>query len=128
MPDPRVTRLSVGRLCNLGNYEHIRYEVTVDIPEGADVKKTLVHIEWALNTLAKRCPVEGWRLVAAKNALVRPEEDLTDTDREHMDDHKKIMGRYNEWAQEQDRARAMLNDFGLSSEYTDHKETWDVDE
>jgi hypothetical protein len=32
---PRVVRVGIGRLYNLGNYEHIRYDLTIEIPEGS---------------------------------------------------------------------------------------------
>lgn len=124
---PRVTRLSIGRLCNLGNYEHIRYEVTVDIPEGADVAKTLVHIETALNTMAVR-PPDGWQLSSAKHALAKPVEALAPHERDQLDTYKAIVRRSEEWAAKQAYARNMLADFGLSSEFTDHKDKWETDQ
>ena len=33
-PQSRVSKITVGRLHNLGNYEHVRYEVTVELPPG----------------------------------------------------------------------------------------------
>lgn len=30
----KVSKITVGRLYNLGNYEHVRYELTVEVPEG----------------------------------------------------------------------------------------------
>ena len=30
----KITKITVGRLHNLGNYEHVRYELTVEVPEG----------------------------------------------------------------------------------------------
>lgn len=41
----RVSRIAVGRVYNLGNYEHIRYELTVDVPENASASEAIVGVE-----------------------------------------------------------------------------------
>lgn len=127
MNQPRVSRLCIGRLCNLGNYEHIRYEVTVDIPEGGDVTKTLTTIETALNTLAVR-PPDGWTLAHAKAMLAKPIEALAPHETEQLDNYRATVKRMDDWQAKQDYARALLGDFSLSSQYTDHKEKWDDDQ
>lgn len=45
MSTSRVSRISVGRVYNLGNYEHVRYEITVDIPEGESAARAIVGVE-----------------------------------------------------------------------------------
>lgn len=42
---PRISRISVGRVYNLGNYEHVRFELTAEIPEGASASKAIVGLE-----------------------------------------------------------------------------------
>lgn len=124
---PRVSRLSVGRLCNLGNYEHIRYEVTVDIPEGVDVAKTLTTIETALNTLAVR-PPDGWTYRHAVEVLAKAPGELTSLETEQLGNHREMVKRMDVWKAKQEYARALLGDFSLSSEYTDHKMDWQDDQ
>lgn len=124
---PRVTSLSVGRLCNLGNYEHIRYEVTVEIPEGGDVTKTLTAIETALNTLAVR-PPDGWSYRHAAEALAKPRGEWTPTDIQNESAHREMVRRMEEWRAKQEYARAVLGDFSLSSQFTDHKQSWEDDD
>jgi hypothetical protein len=123
---PRVSRLSVGRLCNLGNYEHIRYEVTVEIPEGVDVTATLKTLETALNTLAVR-PPSSWEYQHAKDMLAKPEEALAPHERANLEGYKRTVERMDNWQRKQEYARALLGDFSLSSEFTDHKQGWDDD-
>lgn len=130
MNQPRVSRLSVGRLCNLGNYEHIRYEVTVDIPEGVDVTKTLMTVEKALNTLAQPAPGRnGYPTVAyAKAQLAKPISELQPAhEQENLGAYRRLVEAYEAWTKRQDYARAVLGDFSLSSEFTDHKQYWDED-
>lgn len=126
MTIPRVSRISIGRLCNLGNYEHIRYEVTVEIPEGADVTKTLITIETALNTLAVR-PPDGWAYRHAVETLAKPRGEWTSIDLQNEASHRVNVKRMEDWKAKQEYARALLGDFSLSSEFTDHKEKWEED-
>ncbi len=39
-----ITRISVGRVFNLGNYEHVRYEITADVVPG-NAGMTIVALE-----------------------------------------------------------------------------------
>jgi hypothetical protein len=41
----RIARITVGRLYNLGNYEHVRYELTVEVPEGASAASAIRGVE-----------------------------------------------------------------------------------
>jgi hypothetical protein len=29
-----ITKITIGRLYNLGSYEHVRYELTAEVPQG----------------------------------------------------------------------------------------------
>ena len=122
-----ITKITIGRLYNLGSYEHIRYEVTVEIPEGADVSKTLIHLETALNTLAVR-PPEVWSVRHARESLSKPVSEQTEHDLSNAAAHREIVRRAEEWKMKQDYARKMLGDFALSSEFTDHKDNWDQED
>jgi hypothetical protein len=53
LPGPRVSRVTIGRLHNLGNYEHIRYEVTVELPPGTAPASVVRELEDTLNALAE---------------------------------------------------------------------------
>lgn len=123
---PRVTRLSIGRLCNLGNFEHIRYEVSVEIPEGVDVTKTLKAIEEALNIMAVR-PPDSWAYRHAVEALAKPRGEWTSIDIQNEASHRENVKRMETWKAKQEYARAVLGELGLSSQFTDHKEKWEDD-
>lgn len=56
LPGPRISRITIGRLHNLGNYEHVRYEVTVDLPPGTSPASVLHSTEQMLNGLEPRPP------------------------------------------------------------------------
>jgi len=45
---PRVSKICVARLYNLGNYEHVRYELTVEVPEGESAAQAICGVEHIL--------------------------------------------------------------------------------
>src|ERR1044071_8778109 len=52
MPEEvKVTRIAIGRLHNLGNYEHIRYDVTVDLTNGENPGLIIARLEKLLGAL-----------------------------------------------------------------------------
>ena len=57
MPRSTVTRITIARLFNLGSYEHIRYEVTVEVPEGRSASSALIGLETVLSRLSPKRPV-----------------------------------------------------------------------
>ena len=61
-----VSKITIGRLYNLGNYEHIRYEVSVDLENEDDATKAMVGLEKVIAGLA---PIRG----------VKCKEELTQT-------------------------------------------------
>jgi hypothetical protein len=127
----RVSRLSVGRLVNLGNYEHIRYEVTVEIPEGVDVTTTLTTVEKGLNMLAERPPSGAYYGIHhAREVIAKADkgEPLGEMDRQNLGTFRETVKRYDAWGARQQYARALLGDFSLSSEFTDAKEKWEDDQ
>lgn len=55
-----ISRITVGRLFNLGNYEHIRYELTVDVKEGESASSAITAIESILEGMKplRTCCIE----------------------------------------------------------------------
>ena len=53
----KVTKITVGRLYNLGNYEHIRYDITVEIQPGESPATAMIGIEKIMAGLA---PQKTW--------------------------------------------------------------------
>jgi hypothetical protein len=51
-PVTRISALTVSRLYNLGNYEHVRYEITVQVAPGDSASKALIGAERLLAGLA----------------------------------------------------------------------------
>ena len=55
-----VSRIVVGRLYNLGNYEHVRYELTVDVPEGRSAALALKNTLRLLKAANPKPPVASY--------------------------------------------------------------------
>lgn len=47
-----ITKITIGRLYNLGNYEHIRYDLTVEVKEGDSAEKAILALEAIIAGLA----------------------------------------------------------------------------
>jgi hypothetical protein len=144
---PKVTKITVGRLYNLGSYEHIRYEVTVDVPDGESARSAMVGLERIMDALKPeaRCAV--------------PTRDSIERDQRHLDDLRKQLetlsctefarrnGNFEGTPQEYvlrvaegvegsrtrraayearaAKARELLNALGGAAEWRDHKLDWE---
>lgn len=60
-----ITKITVGRLYNLGSYEHVRYELTVEVPQGESAATAITAIERILTGLAP-----------LKNACIKSESEI----------------------------------------------------
>jgi hypothetical protein len=69
----RISRISVGRVYNLGNYEHIRYELTVDIPAGESATEAIKAVEALISGLQ---PIRG---IATEEELSREAKRIAET-------------------------------------------------
>ena len=124
-PQARVSRITVGRLHNLGNYEHVRYEIAVDVPEGASAMQTLSNVERVLAGLDPKPPVSGYDLQRAAEALKKPVEEWPEWERDNVEAYSNYIAKDAAWRAEQKLAREALDDIGGTRIYTDAKEKWD---
>jgi hypothetical protein len=52
----KVTKITIGRLFNLGSYEHVRYDITVELSEGDSAQAAMIGLEKIVSALApERC-------------------------------------------------------------------------
>lgn len=145
-PKPRITKITLGRLYNLGNYEHVRYDLTVEVPDGASATKSILGME---RIIAGLSPL--------KNARVRDVGDLRrdaayiaklkslnaeEWKREHGESkgtRKEIIGRYEKALRDEtlkrqkelrtaERARLLFDDLGGAARWKDAKLDWENDD
>lgn len=144
LPGPRISRITIGRLHNLGNYEHVRYEVTVDLPPGTSPASVLHATEHMLNALEPKGPYSAYEVLNAQRELAKPAPKLADfvDGRDHYDTPDKrlesankdreralqIVNRHNEWRQRRDAAHRRFDELGGIALHRDAKAEWDEDD
>lgn len=126
---PKVTALTVARLHNLGNYEHIRYEVTVAVPDAASTGAVLADVTAMLDDLRPN-KTSAYELKHARELLAQPvpeaaepgEAERIHSRREHA---QKLVDRSDAEEGRIARARAAFDNLGGAQRYTDAKDKWD---
>lgn len=140
----RVSRISIGRVYNLGNYEHVRYEVTVEVPEGQSASKAIVGLEKIIAGLAPlRCIKTEAELKRSAANIERMEKLTTEEwNREHQfsvgsrseiiarhkKDHAADILRTARAKRKAARARALFDDLNGSATWKDAKLDWHQDD
>lgn len=118
-----VTRLTVARLYNLGNYEHIRYEITAEIPRGGSPKQTLMD---TLRILACLKPVKKPYDLESKIALLKKDSsELSESEKDSLKICAEVVGQYQRLLDQHKEALVLLDDIGGTSVHKDAKDTWD---
>lgn len=118
----RITRLTVARLYNLGNYEHVRYEITTEIPPGGSVKQTMLDT-WAILKALK--PVKkDYQLDQAKEVVLKDSSQLSEFEKAHMDEYQALVKTHAALLQLRNEALNKLDDIGGTSVHTDAKDKW----
>lgn len=128
----RVVRVGIGRLYNLGNYEHVRYDLTIEIPEDADALGSVTRLRKLVRAL-KPITVPTSVNVARSRLNMTPEaraqaiksERMTETD---LIDAQRIVDEFEAKKNRQKDALQLFNDLGGESVHTDHKDSWDDDD
>lgn len=137
LPGPRISRITIARLHNLGNYEHVRYEVTVELPPGTSPASVLHTLDRLVAELEPRGPYSKSEVYLAQRKVSQPEPKLTDfsdwgSPTERLDEalrerHRavQLLKHYDEWRQRRDAAQRRFDEFGGTRVYTDAKDRWD---
>lgn len=136
----RINHIKIGRVYNLGNYEHVRYELSVEVQEGESAESAFRGLEQIIKGLE---PAKGIK-----------EQDELDRDQKRIDAMRKLSAE--EWAERHwgvgtreeviqryedslaaDRkrreesitraaaVRALFDDLGGAAEWKDAKQDWD---
>lgn len=132
-PKTRVTKITIGRLYNLGNYEHVRYELTVEIPEGRSAAAALTN---TLKVLAGCKPVKlTYSEQAVRHLAKAPEPKLSDpptAEERHThakwQEARKLEIKMEAALKSRAGALELLDAMGGTSIYKDAKLDWDEEE
>lgn len=79
----RITRVTIGRVHNWGNYENKRFEVSAEIGASDDPAKVILEIEAALDALSKP-ETSRYSVENARKMLARPVGELRDYEVEQL--------------------------------------------
>lgn len=147
-----VSRITVGRVFNLGNYENVRYELSVDIPAGESAAAALVALENIVGALSpKTCPlseadlkrdrlqIDGMHKCLSDDgpeefkrmngwqmnnqATDSPEEFIAKREAAYAEKVKKLEA----WKERSTKARQLLDDLGGAAVWKDAKQDWEDD-
>jgi hypothetical protein len=137
-----ISKITIGRLYNLGNYEHIRYELTAEIPAGESPATAMIGMEKILRAINPKRPsgvLSEDELQHARGSIERLKA-LTDeecADRYGVSKAVKIHEATKElteyekhsaaWNEHQARARKLLEDLGGAANLKDAKQDWEDD-
>lgn len=135
-----VSKITIGRLFNLGNYEHVRYELTVEVPQGESAATAVIGMENILAGLNPKKP----RGVHSDTEIESLEEELIhirsleDSDINNrygqskavaLGSREKRLARIKSitarWKEVQEKARRLFDDLGGAEKFTDAKQNWD---
>jgi hypothetical protein len=125
---PSISRITVGRLYNLGNYEHVRYELTVDVPAGVKPSHALTQVMRVLKAADPKPPCSNYELRTAWEALAKDPAKLSEYDRDNLETFKARVDRYDAWLGLKAKALNLLDQMGGSKVHTDAKEAWGFDD
>lgn len=123
LPHPWISRLTVARLYNLGDYEHKRIELVVEMPHGQDVGKTLATVEGILERFEHKAPndldqypLNGFIERQAWTEREWSEQDYADWQKTKADEAQAIQLAREEnaaWEAKQAELRSLLNKLGV---------------
>ena len=135
----RISKITVGRLYNLGNYEHVRYELTVEVKEGESAATAIIGVEKILAGLKpiERCGVPEEHEIERAKREVDEMRKMPVAEWERRYGHcvgtpSEVIARYEASLKEnQDKreaalkhaqmARELFDDLGGASEFKDAK-------
>ena len=122
----KLTRLTIARLYNMGNYEHVRYELTCEIPPDGSAKQTALDMAAVLAALK---PIRKDYLVEQALAVTRKEQSaLTEYEKDHLAEYQEKVAAYEFLRARKDWALNKLDELGGTSVKTDAKKDWRDDD
>lgn len=133
----KVSRFTIGRLYNLGNYEHVRYELTVEVGEGRSAAVALKNTLRLLRAVNPKPPVSSFDYERALLQIAKPEDwhkNIQDEAqqaklrKEMVVEAKKVVKKFEAWAKRRHAAELVLDDIGCAKAFKDAKLSWDNDD
>ena len=118
----RVSRITVRKLFNLGNYEHVSYELSVDVDEGASARQALLDTVRILSGLKPIKKLSGYD--TAKALLLKPYDAISLIEAEKIEDARKTVAEYEGAFAYRNECLQRLDDLGGARQKVDAKDRW----
>lgn len=149
MDKTKITRITIGRLYNLGSYEHVRYELALEIPDGQSASAAVDGAERIFSALSPKEPGsvqteitiqhEARRVQDMKDRLAKDPEDFERYYRGYVGTPEEYINRCEQslnesiakreaWKARSKKARELLDDLGGASKWHDAKLEWEDDD
>lgn len=139
-----ITKITIGRLYNLGSYEHVRYELTAEVPDGESAATALLGLERIITALSPKTSThsrpelerEHNRIEEMRHQLAGKGEDefrrihghFVGTPSEYIDrcaqSYSESVARRDAWEARSEKARKLLDDLGGAANWRDAKLDW----
>ena len=143
-----ITKITIGRLYNLGSYEHVRYELTAEVPQGESAAVAIIGMEKIIAALSPKTSTHSRDELDREKRQVEemhrklsdegPDEfhryyghDFVGTPEEYIGrcekSHAENVARREAWEARSKKARLLLDDLGGAANWRDAKLDWDND-
>lgn len=120
---PILSRITIGRLYNLGNYEHVRYELTFEVTPGEDPSLIMKVAEKVVRDLQ---PVKDTGEAYRRSVLDRPTSELAPWELQQVEAMKDESSRYRHALFRRQEAIDKLKSLGGVQAFKDAKDQWDI--
>jgi hypothetical protein len=141
---PTITKITIGRLFNLGSYEHVRYELTAEIHSGESVEETMIGLEKIIEGLNPKRTCKDWGEIKREEFRLAELRTMSD-DEFHRRQGIGYVGtreeyqnriaagiaeekeRTSQWEKRHAKARLYLDNLGGAHKHVDAKLDWEND-
>ena len=141
-----ITKITIGRLYNLGSYEHVRYELTAEVPQGESPATAIIGMEKILAALSPKTSTHSRDELAREKRQVEemhrklsdegPDEfrryyghSFVGTPEEYIgrceQSYSENVARREAWEARSAKARRLLDDLGGAANFKDAKLDWE---
>ena len=139
----KINKITIGRLYNLGNYEHVRYELTCEVPADGNSETAIIGMERILSAM-KPLKLLNLKSAAELQRLAQEVESMktmpaVEWERRYghcIGTPTEVVERYQKSLEEETvkthtaterakKSRQMFDDLGGASQWKDAKLDWD---
>lgn len=122
----KVTHVSISRLYNMGSYEHVKYDLGVEVPDGASANEAFMGIARILFALK---PIKfPYNFESMKDLLAKPMEELSESEKSIRPEYAERVGEIERLRAARVEALKQLDDLGGTGQHKDAKLSWGDDE